>query len=75
MALRNFATRKAADELIKKGYVTINNRKAILGDIVNENDVVKLNHKAPKKEFVYYAYNKPIGISTNKDSVSKTFFL
>ncbi len=71
MALNNYATRKEADELIKKGLVTINNQKAILGDIVNEGDVVILSNKAPKKDYIYYAYNKQVGVSTNKDSDSK----
>ncbi|MDD3662707.1 MAG: pseudouridine synthase [Candidatus Pacebacteria bacterium] len=71
LALNNYATRKEADELIKKGLVFINERKAVLGDQVKEEDNVTLSKKIPKKEFVYYAYNKPIGISTNKDSSAK----
>lgn len=71
LALHNYATRKGADELIKKGFVSINGFKAVLGDIVNENDRVAVSQKAPKKEYVYYAYNKPVGISTNPDIKTK----
>jgi 23S rRNA pseudouridine2604 synthase len=71
LALNNYATRKGADELIKKGFVFINNQKAVLGDQVQENDKVTVNYKIPKKEYVYYAYNKPVGISTNPEPNSK----
>ena len=71
LALKNFATRKGADELIKKGFVSINGKRAILGDQVYEYDKVSVSHKAPKKEYTYYAYNKSIGVSTNKDSGAK----
>ena len=53
LALKNYATRKEADELIKKGLVFINDKKAILGDQVKEEDRVTLSKKIPKKEFVY----------------------
>lgn len=71
LALTNHATRTGADELIKKGFVTINGKKAVLGDQVNEGDKVLVSNKAPKTEYVYYAYNKAIGISTNPDEGSK----
>jgi 23S rRNA pseudouridine2604 synthase len=71
LALNNFATRTGADELIKKGYVTINGRKAVLGDQVNKDDKVVVSGKTPKEDYVYYAYNKAVGISTNPDPGSK----
>ena len=71
LALNNFSTRKGADELIKKGLIFINNQKAKLGDQVYENDKVTVSNKIPKNNYIYYAYNKPIGISTNKDSKAK----
>jgi len=71
LALKNYATRTGADELIKKGLVMINGKKAHLGDQVNEGDKVEVSSKAPKKEYVYYAYNKPIGISTNPEPKTK----
>lgn len=71
LALNNYATRTGADELIKKGFVIINGRKAVLGDQVYRDDKVEVKSSAPKKEYVYYAYNKPVGISTNPEIGSK----
>ncbi|MFA6999553.1 MAG: pseudouridine synthase [Candidatus Paceibacterota bacterium] len=71
LALHNYATRKGADELIKKGYVFINGRKAVLGDQVYRDGEVTVSDKVPKKNYVYYAYNKAVGISTNPDVKSK----
>lgn len=71
LALNNYATRKGADELIKKGYVFINGRKAVLGDQVYRDEDVTVSNKAPKKNYVYYAYNKTVGISTNPDINTK----
>ena len=67
LAQNNHSTRTGADELIKKGLVFINGKKAILGDQVREHDNVTVNKEKIKKEHIYYAYNKPVGISTNKD--------
>jgi len=71
LALNNYATRTGADELIKKGFVTINGRKAVLGDQVEVNDKVEVSKKAPKENLVYYAYNKAMGISTNPEPGTK----
>jgi 23S rRNA pseudouridine2604 synthase len=71
LAQNNYATRKGADELIENGFVFINGRKAILGDQVRENDEVVVKKENLQNEYVYYAYNKPTGISTNKDSGAK----
>jgi len=71
LALNNFATRKGADELIKKGYVFINGRKAVLGDQVYRDGEVTVSDKIPKKDYVYYAYNKAVGVSTNPDIKTK----
>lgn len=70
LAYNNYSTRVGADELIKRGFVLINKKKAKLGDKVYENDEVVVKTKADQKKYVYYAYNKNIGISTNPDSNS-----
>ncbi len=86
LAEHNYATRTGADELIKRGLVTINGRLAVLGDKVSPSDVIVVKFKAGKgpasktaPAYVYYAYNKPVGISTNpevncKDILSSTKF-
>lgn len=71
LAIKNYATRTGADELIKKGLVSINGRRAVLGDKVFEDDNVTVITKGIKKEYVYYAYNKNVNVSTNPDPNSK----
>ncbi len=71
LALKNFATRKGADELIKKGYIFINGRKAVLGDQVYRDEDVIVSSNVPKKDYIYYAYNKATGVSTNPDVKTK----
>jgi len=71
LAMHNYATRTGADLLIKKGLVTINGKRAVLGDKVEKSDRVIVSSKTPQNQYVYYAYNKPTGISTNKDPGSK----
>lgn len=72
LATLSYSTRKGADELIKKGLVFINGKKAILGDQIEKDDDVLVKKDINQKELVYYAYNKKIGTSTNKDSKSKS---
>ena len=71
LALNNYATRKGADEMIAKKLISINGRIAVLGDQVQEGDKVEVSNKTPQKKYVYYAYNKATGISTNPDAGSK----
>lgn len=71
LALNNYSTRTGGDDLIKKGLVFINGRKAVLGDKVQEGDEVTVSQKGSKKEYVYYAYNKDVNVSTNPDTTSK----
>ncbi|MFA6094408.1 MAG: pseudouridine synthase [Candidatus Paceibacterota bacterium] len=65
LALKNYATRRGADELISKKLVTINGKFAVLGDKVNETDVVEVRSYKKPAAFVYYAYNKPFGINSD----------
>lgn len=63
LADQGISTRRGADKLISIGKVLINGKRAKLGDVVNEEDKVTL--KGVKEEkLVYYAYNKPVGITT-----------
>lgn len=74
---KGLTTRRGADDLIKKGAVLINGKIAKLGDEVEKNDAVTIKNKSGvNEESLYYiAYNKPIGILTNKDTASGTDIL
>jgi 23S rRNA pseudouridine2604 synthase len=63
LADKEICSRREADKLIEEGKVTINGKKASLGEMVNESDEV--NVEGTLKELVYIAYNKPAGIVTN----------
>ena len=65
IAFKKHSTRRGADELIEKGQVFINGIKAILGDKVNEHDVVDVHFRGKQKQYVYFAYNKPRGVVTH----------
>jgi 23S rRNA pseudouridine2604 synthase len=71
LAEHNYSTRKGADELIKDGKVFINGRLAVLGDKVIEGDVVEVDQKGKLEKLVYYAYNKPINVTTNPEPETK----
>ena len=73
LALKNHATRRGADELIKKNLVLINGRFAVLGDKVNEEDNVEVRANKKAKVYEYYAYNKPIGMQTEAINISGLF--
>jgi 23S rRNA pseudouridine2604 synthase len=63
LASKKISTRRGADELVEKKKVFINGKLAVLGSKVNENDKVEVKG-AEKKKYIYFAYNKPIGIET-----------
>jgi 23S rRNA pseudouridine2604 synthase len=79
LALHNYSTRLGGDVLVKNKQVKINDKLAVLGSKVNQDDVVEvLNFKNPKT-YRYYVYNKPVGVITHspqngekdiKDSIS-----
>ena len=65
LALNNYASRRQADYMVENGHVTINGRRAVLGDKVKESDVVTVDKKVMQKKSesrIYIAYHKPIGI-------------
>ena len=65
LAHQGLATRRAADELIKRRKVLVNGRVAKLGEKINKDDKVEMRGKASTKKLLYYAYNKPVGVVTH----------
>ncbi|KKW27471.1 MAG: Ribosomal large subunit pseudouridine synthase F [Candidatus Kaiserbacteria bacterium GW2011_GWB1_52_6] len=63
LASKKYCTRREADTLIEKGLVMLNGKRAVLGDKVQENDVVDVKFR--QKKYKYYAYNKPRGVITH----------
>lgn len=74
LAHKGYSTRRGADELIEKRWVTINGKVAVLGDKVNQTDNVEVRNNKKAEEYLYYAFNKPRGIATESISGSKEFF-
>ncbi|WP_426429563.1 23S rRNA pseudouridine(2604) synthase RluF [Winogradskyella sp. HB-48] len=66
-----YCSRREADRLIDAGRVTINDTVPEMGTKVAPDDVVKVDGEIVgerKKEFVYLAFNKPIGIVCTTDT-------
>ncbi len=71
LARDGVATRRGADELVARGKILINGRVAVLGDKVNKSDKVELRDKSSSKKFLYYAYNKPVGVITHSPQLGE----
>lgn len=65
LAWQKHSTRRGGDELVQKKQVIINGRFAELGDRVNEKDAVEVLKSKKPKGYVYFAYNKPVGETTD----------
>ncbi|TXB66768.1 23S rRNA pseudouridine(2604) synthase RluF [Vicingus serpentipes] len=66
-----YCSRRAADKLIEQGRVTINGVVPEMGTKIAAGDEVRVDGKlisAPKEEFVYLAFNKPVGIVCTTDT-------
>ncbi|HHX52440.1 MAG TPA: pseudouridine synthase [Erysipelothrix sp.] len=62
-------SRREADKLIEAGHVKINNQIAVIGQHVNQGDVVEVKGEIlkPKEQFIYIALNKPKGITSTTE--------
>ena len=66
-----YCSRREADRLIDAGRVTINGIVPEMGTKVTESDVVEVDGKPiteRKSDFVYLAFNKPVGIVCTTDT-------
>ncbi|MDM1045292.1 23S rRNA pseudouridine(2604) synthase RluF [Myroides sp. 1354] len=66
-----FCSRREADRLIEEGRITVNGKIPELGLKVTDADEIRVNGKLIRQtdeDFVYLAFNKPVGIecTTNK---------
>ncbi|WP_435577677.1 23S rRNA pseudouridine(2604) synthase RluF [Gilvibacter sp.] len=66
---QGFCSRRQADALIEQGRVTINGRKAVLGDRVLPDDEIRVDGQSAnkKEDDVFIAFNKPVGITCTTD--------
>ena len=68
LADKKISTRRGADELIKQKKIFINGKLAVLGSQVLETDKVEIKG-IEQKEYLYFAYNKPVGMETDSPKV------
>ena len=73
LAHQKISTRDGADKLVSAGLVFINGKRALLGSKVQEKDKVEIKGLKNQKKYVYYAYNKPIGLETPEISIKDVF--
>lgn len=67
IAETGLCSRRKAEEYVRDGKITVNGKIAIIGQNVEENDVIKYNGKLLKKEELeYYLLNKPLRIYMHK---------
>lgn len=71
LAKEGVTTRRGADELVARGRVLINGRVALLGEKINKGDRVELRGKTTPKKYLYFAYNKPIGVITHSPQLGE----
>ena len=65
LARSGVASRRAADELIKAGRVTVNGRQGELNTFVESRDVVAVDgERVGKQELAYVLLHKPLGVVT-----------
>ena len=67
-----YCSRRASDKLIDEGRVRINGAVTEKGSKVLPSDIVSVDGKTisePKEDFIYLAFNKPIGIVCTTDTI------
>lgn len=74
LAERLGLSRREADEVIARGAVLVNSKRAVLGARVDKNDKVCYNEKMVpfQADFTYIAFNKPIGYVCSRRAQGET---
>lgn len=69
LASTGICSRRQADELIKSGKVTVNGKKASLGDQVEGTENIQVNGKKIQRteKKIYIAFHKPYGVICTTD--------
>ncbi|OGE78215.1 MAG: hypothetical protein A2751_03600 [Candidatus Doudnabacteria bacterium RIFCSPHIGHO2_01_FULL_46_14] len=73
---KQYCSRRMADKLIAEGLVTVNGKRALVGQKINEGDKVEVDSPTVKKiadQRIYLAYHKPTGIDTHSIKIRDTF--
>jgi len=74
LAMKGYTTRREADVLVAKKFVTINSRPAVLGDKVNKDDVVEVRRNNRSKSTPSTSpTNSANPSSSTPDTISTTF--
>ena len=73
LVLCGYCSRRKADEYIESGRVFVNGKVAVLGQMVDDADEIKIDDKIINKndEKVILAYNKPKGVICTESKVEK----
>ena len=67
IAETGLCSRRKAEEYIRDGKITVHGKVAVIGQNVEENDIIKYTGKVLKKEELeYYLLNKPLRIHMYK---------
>lgn len=71
LAEKGLATRRGADALIEAGKVTVNGKRAVIGQQVVQGDTVVLKENT-KRSYRYILYYKPRGVITHSPGPDET---
>lgn len=70
IAVSGFCSRRSADKLIEEGRVTINKDLAKIGDVVRNEDIVRIDGervRLKENQYEYYILNKPKRVICSSD--------
>ncbi len=70
---RGFCSRRQADEMIERGLVTVNGVKAVLGQKIQEKDVVELDSEIKRMphNYEYFIFYKPRGVVSHSPQLGE----